>query len=112
VLCPNCGKNIKDGSYQCVFCAAVMPGAAKSNDNLVGIVPVNTSGWAIAAGYLGLFSLVFIGAPFAIFTGIMALRHISKNPGMRGRVRAWVGIVLGSLGLLGLAGVIISAAMS
>jgi hypothetical protein len=69
---------------------------------MVGILPVNTSGWAIAAGYLGLFSLLIVPGPFALATGILAVRHIARNPGMRGKVRAWLGIVLGTLGSVGL----------
>jgi hypothetical protein len=69
---------------------------------LTGIVPVNTSGWAIAAGYLGLFSLLAVPGPFALACGIIALRQLRKEPGRRGHVRAWVGIVLGALGTVAL----------
>jgi hypothetical protein len=74
-----------------------MPVTTPDVDSLKGIVPVNTSGWAIAAGYLGLLSPVPIFAPFAIITGVVALIHLKKNPGMSGTVRAWVGIVMGVL---------------
>jgi hypothetical protein len=69
------------------------------------ILPVGRSGWAIAAGYLGLFSLLpFLGAVFGILAVIAALlaeRDIKRNPGQRGRVRAIFGLVLGSLSLIG-----------
>jgi GYF domain 2/Domain of unknown function (DUF4190) len=66
------------------------------------ILPVGRSPWAIAAGYFGLFSLVGCGAPFALFTGIMALREIKRKPGLGGRGRAIFGIVMGCIGLLGI----------
>lgn len=64
------------------------------------LVPTNVSGWAVAAGYLGLltFILFTIPGPLALFTGIKGLRQIRGRPGLNGKVRAWVGIVLGGLG--------------
>ncbi|MFM7073662.1 MAG: DUF4190 domain-containing protein [Planctomycetota bacterium] len=65
------------------------------------LVPIGVSPWAIASGYLGLLvPLCGVTGPFALLTGILALRQISKNPQMGGQVRAWVGIVLGLLGSL------------
>jgi hypothetical protein len=64
------------------------------------ILPVGRSGWAIAAGYLGLFSLAFIPAPFAILAGIVAIRDIRKNPDLRGMGRAVFGIIMGILGTI------------
>ena len=61
------------------------------------VLPVGRSGWAIVSGYLGLLSLTGIFAPFAVITGILALREIKKNPHLGGRGRAIFGIVLGSL---------------
>jgi hypothetical protein len=68
------------------------------------LVPINTSIWAIAAGYLGLLAPIFgcLPAPFAILCGVLALRELRRKPGMRGHVRAIMGIILGSLGLIGL----------
>ena len=60
----------------------------------------------MASGYLGLVSIIFLGipGPFAIGTGVLGLRQIKRHPDLRGKVRAWVGIVFGILGtaLLGL----------
>jgi len=61
------------------------------------LLPVGRSGWAIAAGYLGLFSLLGIFAPFALITGILGLRAIKKNPRLGGRGRAIFGIVMGGI---------------
>jgi hypothetical protein len=63
------------------------------------LLPTNVSGWAVASGYIGLVSPIFlIPGPFAIATGILGLRQIRRQPGLNGRVRAWVGIVLGTIG--------------
>jgi hypothetical protein len=69
------------------------------------ILPVGRSGWAIAAGYLGLLSLApLLGAVFGIAAVIVALRaeaELKRHPGRRGRVRATFGLVLGALSLVG-----------
>lgn len=64
------------------------------------LVPAHVSGWAVTAGYLGLISLIFLGipGPFAIATGVLGLRQIKRQPDLNGKVRSWVGIVLGTLG--------------
>ena len=62
------------------------------------ILPVGVSGWAIAAGYLGLFSVLGIFAPFALLTGILALRDIAAHPQRHGKGRALFGIIMGVLG--------------
>ncbi len=71
-----------------------------SDENLKWIIPIGVSGWAIASSYLGLFSVIAIGAPFALLTGILALRDINRNPGRGGKGRAIFGIVMGSVFLL------------
>lgn len=64
------------------------------------VIPVGTSGWAIAAGYLGLFSLLCLPGPLAVFCGLMAIRELRRNPNLSGWGRAILGLVLGSLGTL------------
>jgi hypothetical protein len=64
------------------------------------VAPVNTNLWAIAAGYLGLLAVLGIFAPFALVCGCIALHQLGSKPGMRGHVRAWLGIVMGGLGSL------------
>ncbi len=59
------------------------------------LLPVGRSGWAIAAGYLALFSVLLIPAPIALFCGIMALRDIAQHPEKTGKPRAWFGIIMG-----------------
>jgi GYF domain 2/Domain of unknown function (DUF4190) len=64
------------------------------------IAPVGRSPWAIAAGYLGLFSLLLLPAPFAVATGLLALHDIRSDPTKHGKGRAIFGIVLGAIGTL------------
>jgi len=61
------------------------------------LLPVDRSGWAIVSGYLALFSLMVFPAPFALATGILALKDIKRHPEKHGRGRAWFGIVMGAL---------------
>jgi hypothetical protein len=76
------------------------------------VLPVGRSPWAIAAGYLGLFSLLVIPAPFALATGLLALHDIREDPAKHGKGRAVFGIVMGTLGTLALIGFTIAAFLS
>ncbi len=62
------------------------------------LLPIGLSGWAIAAGYLALFSVLGIFGPFALLCGILALRDIKANPRKHGKGRAIFGIIMGVLG--------------
>ncbi len=62
------------------------------------ILPIGRSGWAIAAGYLGLFAILVLPAPFALGCGILGLRDIARNPRKLGKPRAIFGIITGGLG--------------
>jgi hypothetical protein len=43
------------------------------------LLPVGRSGWAIAAGYLGLFSVLILPAPICLVISIIAIRDIRKS---------------------------------
>lgn len=73
------------------------------------LLPVGRSGWAIAAGYLGLFSLLVLPAPFALLCGILAVRDIRRDPKKHGMGRAVFGIVLGGLGTAVLAFILLGS---
>ena len=73
------------------------------------LLPVGRSGWAIAAGYLGLVSVLLVPAPFALLCGWMAVRDIRRNPKKHGMGRAVFGIVMGALGLALLIVVIVTS---
>ena len=62
------------------------------------VLPVGRSGWAIAAGYLGLFAVLVLPAPVALAIGIVALRDLKRNPSKLGKGRAIFGLVMGAIG--------------
>ncbi len=76
------------------------------------LLPVGRSGWAIAAGYAGLFAVLIIPAPLALLLGILAVRDLRRHRDKHGLGRAVFGIVMGSLGTLLLALVLISIVAS
>jgi hypothetical protein len=82
--------------------AEAAPPASDDGDNagMRLLVPVGRSGWAIAAGYLGLISVLIFPAPFALATGIYAIIDIRRNPKKHGMGRAIFGVVMGGLGTL------------
>lgn len=82
-----------------------LPVAAGGNSS-DWLLPTGRSGWAIAAGYLGLFSLLLVPAPFALVAGVLGLRDIRRNPRLGGRGRAIFGIVMGSLLSIALVGML------
>jgi hypothetical protein len=59
------------------------------------LLPVGRSGWAIAAGYLGLLSIIIFPAPLALIISIVAIRDIKKHPDRHGMGRAVFGLVMG-----------------
>ena len=66
------------------------------------ILPVGRSGWAIAAGYLGLFALVVLPAPLALLISIIAIWDIRRSRSWphpkHGMGRAIFGLITGLLG--------------
>src|SRR5579872_529111 len=65
------------------------------DEDLKWIAPVGRSVWSIFAGYLGLFAVVGIGAPFAIIAALLAFREIKRDPKLLGRGRAIFGLIMG-----------------
>lgn len=63
------------------------------------LLPVGRSGWAIAAGYLGLVSVLCLPSPFALIAGILAVREMRRDPTKHGMGRAIFGIVMGGIGI-------------
>ena len=62
------------------------------------LFPIGRSGWAIAAGYAGLFAFLIFPAPIAFVLGVVALFHLRRRRDLRGRGRAIFGTVVGALG--------------
>ena len=61
------------------------------------LLPVNRSGYSIAAGYLGLISILLIPAPFALLFGLLGVRDIKSNSDKHGMGRAIFGIAMGAI---------------
>lgn len=90
--CPKCGAENQVGDTKCSACGE---GLSIGDSALMrAIMPVGRSWWAIASGYL---ALLVITAPFAVITGILAIRDIRRNPHKHGMGRAIFGIVFGGL---------------
>ena len=87
------------------------PPAPGADPALRWVLPVGRSGLAVAAGYLGLFSLLLLPAPAALVVGWLALKDLDAHPERLGRGRALVGIVLGGLGTGFLVVLLVAAAL-
>lgn len=76
------------------------------------LLPVGRSAWAIAAGYLGLFSLIIIPAPLCLIISIIAIRDIRRSKltdkVKHGMGRAIFGLVMGIVGTLVIGVIVIS----
>jgi len=95
----------------------VAPKAIGDDAGMRLLLPVGRSGWAIAAGYLGLFCLIVLPAPIAVVVSIIAIRDIqkSKKEGQKqkhGMGRAVFGLVAGTLTILGVLYAIVTMSLS
>ncbi len=98
MFCPACGIQLVGQGTNCPSCGWQLHATRIEDDAAMRmLLPVGRSGWAIAAGYLGLFSMVFIPAPFAVIVSVVAIREIRKQPSLGGMGRAIFGLVMGSL---------------
>lgn len=59
------------------------------------VVPLGRTGLSIAAGYLGILSLVPFVAPIAVGISIWAIMDLKKRPRLMGRGRAYFGLIAG-----------------
>ena len=77
------------------------PQRMEDNAGLRLLLPVGRSGLAIAAGYVGLVSVLVVPAPVALVLGIFAVRDILRSrktpPRKYGLGRAIFGIVMGAI---------------
>ena len=99
MFCPKCGREMGGAERFCSKCGAARPGsggggaargpASTGQQALRMVLPVDRSGWAVAAGYLGLIG--GLGIP----VGIIAIWHLRRHPEKLGWGRAVFGIVAG-----------------
>lgn len=76
------------------------------------MLPVGRSGLAIAAGYLGLFAILLLPAPFALIAGLLAVRDLRRNPHKHGMGRAVFGIVSGAVFTLALLAIFVALVLA
>ena len=111
--CPFCAETIQAAAVVCRFCKTDLrsgaptdrPRSAAAPEPGIGedagmrlLLPVGRSGWAIAAGYLGLFSFLVVFAPICLVVSIVAALHLRRNPKLHGWGRTIFGLVMGGLG--------------
>ncbi len=96
-FCGKCGLQLTADALVCSRCGAARGEGLGNDAAMRWVLPVGRSPWAIAAGYLGLFALLVIPAPFALATGILAIRDIRAHPSKHGMGRAIFGIVMGTV---------------
>jgi hypothetical protein len=105
MYCQRCGERNDENAYRCVKCGEIVqvPPVGQAIPQIEDtaamrmLLPVGRSLWAIAAGYAGLFALLFVPAPLALVLGIAAVVHIRRHPGLHGMGRAVFAIVMGAV---------------
>jgi hypothetical protein len=65
-----------------------------TNDHLVHVLPVNRSGWAIAAGYVGLMSFIPVVSYAGVLVSTIAAWQLKKHPKKLGWGRVITGFVI------------------
>ena len=109
-FCRKCGAPVEAGA-PCPSC-----GAGGGGSGLDSVIPYNNAA-ALIAYYCAVFGVIpcvggLLLAPIAVILGFLGLRAAAKNPGAKGRVHAWIGIVLGGLSFVGNVGAIIAIAVA
>jgi hypothetical protein len=108
MYCQNCGALVEEHRAVCAQCGRppIRRQMSELSDDpaMRMLLPVGRSGWAIAAGYAGLFAFVFFPAPIALVLGLVALRDLKRHPEKLGKGRAIFGTVTGAIFTLLLVG--------
>jgi hypothetical protein len=105
MYCPKCGTQNDDNAFRCVSCQEIIQQIPirpqsipiENNEAMRMIIPIDRSGLAIAAGYLGLVSIIYVFAPIALLLGILAIRDIKKHPEKHGMGRAVFAVIMGAI---------------
>ena len=107
--CSKCGSQLQAGVAFCSSCGTKVGAAAKTyasdNPGMRFVLPIGCTGWAIASGYCGLFSLIpvlgILLALLSIIFGILAIVVIRHNPHKHGVARIVIGWIFSILSLIG-----------
>lgn len=106
MFCSKCGQENRENNFKCTRCGFVLHGRPApqyivTDDNTMGGLIPYKNAQALWAYYLGLFSLIpVLGIALgiaAVVLGIKGLRNAEVHPEVRGKIHAWVGIVMGGL---------------
>ena len=106
IYCQKCGQQNKENNFKCTRCGFVLHGQAQQQYVVIedgtagGLIPYKNTR-ALWAYYLGIFSLIpcfgIVLGIAALIVGIGGLRYADLHPEARGKVHAWIGVVLGGL---------------
>ena len=99
--CTYCGETILAVAQKCRHCGEYFDSERRAAENAPDVVermliPVGRPLSAIAAGYLGLFSVLPLFGIAAIIVSLVAFRTLKRHPELSGRGRATFGLVMGS----------------
>lgn len=113
--CPYCAEPIRPRTEFCPHCDADLfeepPPRRRqqqrgrrrpSNAAERMLLPVDRSIWAIAAGYLGLISVLVFPAPIALVVSIVAFMQLRDHPELHGMGRVIFGLIMGTIFSIGL----------
>jgi hypothetical protein len=97
MFCTKCGTQLEEGANFCPKCGAPVAAAVTATAAPPAAVGPRTSGMATASLVCGIAGFIFgpILSILAIIFGGVALSHTGKDPGLKGRDMAIVGLVLG-----------------
>ena len=110
IFCAHCGQKNLENNFKCTQCGFPLHAAPQpqyvvgSDGTLGGLIPYRNAA-ALWAYYLAIFALIpFFGIPIgvaAVIVGFRGLKNATLHPETKGKVHAWIGIVLGGLCAVG-----------
>ena len=105
MYCPKCGTQNDDNNYRCIKCGHVLQPVkqtppVQTEGILSTIIPYKNAS-ALTAYYLGVFSVLpLIGIVLGIaafILGLKGLQFAKEHPEAKGKIHAWIGILVGGV---------------